>query len=521
MEEKQVRNSGRRLVQMVLIAYLLVLWIGCYSENVEASTPGVRGMWISFLDYEAAGLYNKPEGEFRQNANLLFEELQSYGINHVYFQVRAFDDAIYPSKYFKFSKYMAKGTPNYDPLHILIEAAHSHKISFHAWINPYRITYDKIYNPAEEATIKRIVNGVMEIVVKYKVDGIQFDDYFYPAKGEGQPYSKVSVAKRKQNVNKMLREVYRQIKKKDSSVVFGVSPAGERSYAESIGCDISTWLSQKGYMDYIIPQIYWSNQYKMNGKVCSLFSSRLEEWNMLNQNNTPMYIGLGLYRAGMASDVDLQWTRSTNVISGQIKELTKKGNKGYVLFSYRFIKANDACKKEMKNYLKQLRKPKVNVSRLTITAGEQKALKVSVWPRRASQKVSWKIFNSKKLKMKKNFIVAGKRAGTTVITLKAGANEKRVTVKVLPPKARGLKVKKQKKACKISWKKVKHADGYVIYRSRKQKGPFKRIQKVKKNYILVELKKKKKKYYYRIKAYEKISGKTYYSKASNKVQVRH
>ena len=123
--------------------------------------------------------------------------------------------------------------------------------------------------------------------------------------------------------------------------------------------------------------------------------------------------------------------------------------------------------------------------------------------------------------MKKNFIVAGKRAGTTVITLKAGANEKRVTVKVLPPKARGLKVKKQKKACKISWKKVKHADGYVIYRSRKQKGPFKRIQKVKKNYILVELKKKKKKYYYRIKAYEKISGKTYYSKASNKVQVRH
>lgn len=524
MKRKQEKNFSYILIQAMCMVYVLLLCVGLHSENVEGSTPKVRGMWISFLDYEAAGLCNKSETEFRNNANILFEELQSYGINHVYFQVRAFDDAIYPSKNFKFSKYMAKSTPSYDPLHILIAAAHGHGISFHAWVNPYRITYDKIYNPAETSTINHIVGGVKEIIAKYDVDGIQFDDYFYPSRVKGQPYYNVSVSKRKQNVNKMIQKVYKEIKKKNSSIVFGISPAGDRSYAESIGCDISGWLSQKGYIDYLIPQIYWSNEYKLNGKKCSLYSNRLQEWNLLNQNNTPMYIGLGLYKAGMESDVDLQWAKKSNVISSQIKELNQTGNQGFVLFSYRFIKANAASKAEMKNYLKQMRKPIVNVSRITITAGQQKTLKVRVWPSRGSQKISWKILNSKKIKMKKNFTVYGKKAGTATIKFKAGSNEKTVTVKVIPPKTTGLKVKKQKKTYKISWKKVKNVDGYVVYRSRKQKGIFKPVEKVSKSYYTVKIKKKKKQrknYVYRIKAYKKVEGKTYYGKASEKIQIKH
>ena len=88
------------------------------------ATEEIRGVWIAFYEYKKAGLKNKSEAVFRKNADKLFKKIKDNGCNAVFFHVRAFDDAIWPSENFKFSSYMGKKTPNYDPLAILVESAH-------------------------------------------------------------------------------------------------------------------------------------------------------------------------------------------------------------------------------------------------------------------------------------------------------------------------------------------------------------------------------------------------------------
>ena len=114
------------------------------------ATEELRGVWIAFYEYKKAGLKNKSEAVFRKNADKLFKKIKDNGCNAVFFHVRAFDDAIWPSKNFKFSSYMGKKTPNYDPLAILVESAHKYGLKFHAWMNPYRITQKKIYDQAKK-----------------------------------------------------------------------------------------------------------------------------------------------------------------------------------------------------------------------------------------------------------------------------------------------------------------------------------------------------------------------------------
>lgn len=164
-----------------------------------AEAKETRAVWVSFYEYEGAGLKNKPESTFRWNADKMFRNIRDNGCNTVYFHVRAFDDAIWKSDNFDFSTYMGDAEPDYDPLAILVETAHKYKLSFHAWMNPYRITQKKIYNPAQESTNSRILLAVREVIDGYSVDGIHFDDYFYPSKGHKQysKYSSLSQKKKK------------------------------------------------------------------------------------------------------------------------------------------------------------------------------------------------------------------------------------------------------------------------------------------------------------------------------------
>ena len=240
---------------------------------------------------------------------------------------------------------------------MLSEKAHKYNMTFHAWINPYRKTMKKIYNPGKASSTNRIVRIVKEIIQNYDVDGIHFDDYFYPSRTKGAQLYNVSVSKRKKVINKMVKKVYSTVKEYDEDLLFGISPAGAVDYAKSIGCDLKTWLSKKGYMDYVIPQIYWSDQYKLKGKVTTLFTDRLNQWVELNKNDTPMYIGLGLYRGGNRDSSDLGWKRKSNNIVTQIKKLKNKGCDGFVFFSSSSLYAK-APQKEVKNYRKYIRNNK-------------------------------------------------------------------------------------------------------------------------------------------------------------------
>lgn len=254
----------------------------------------------------------------RQKASLdrMLDSLQRCNFNAVNFQVRSMCDAMYRSSYEPWSSYLT-GTrgldPGWDPLEYVVEACHARGMECHAWVNPYRFSSNGIgqwstakdeelkasglliasgtyvvLDPARQESIDRIVNVCREIITNYDVDGILYDDYFYPDGINSDPstpdYSEwqnsgtsLSLADwRRDNVNRMVSSVYSMIQQVRPQVRFGISPAGvactNASLAASYGVspcpsgsdwqyngiysDPLAWL-QAGTIDYISPQVYW------------------------------------------------------------------------------------------------------------------------------------------------------------------------------------------------------------------------------------------------------------------------
>ena len=389
-------------------------------------TEELRGVWVAFYEYKKAGLKDKSEKVFRKNADKLFQKIKSNGCNAVFFHVRAFDDAIWLSDNFKFSSYMGKKKPNYDPLAILVESAHRYGIQFHAWMNPYRITQKKIYDPSKKDTTSRILLAVREVIDNYPVDGIHFDDYFYPGKGHKQykKYASLSNKQKKTNVNNMVKKVYISIKEQNPKLLFGISPAGNVEYSESLGADVKTWMKAPGYLDYIVPQIYWSNSYRTGTKTVRMFDNRFAKWKQLNKGNIPMYIGLALYRGGMRDASDRGWRKSKKVIASQISKIRRsQKTNGYILFSYESL-YKKTCRYEVNNMLSRIAKIKVK----KVKTGETTRLQTTVWPSRLGQSVVWKSSNPSVASITNKGTIRVKKAGIVKFTVqKAG---KKVSIKV-------------------------------------------------------------------------------------------
>lgn len=378
-------------------------------SSVNSDTE-LRGVWISFLEFYK-GSYT--EKEFKERIDTMFDQCVSHKINTVFVHVRPCADAFYNSAYFPWSKQLTGvmgKNPGYDPLKYMVKAAHSRKLKIHAWINPYRVTssgtdissypashpakvwknsknasdkrnvlaYEgKLYfNPAKAEVRKLIVNGAKEIVKNYDVDGIHFDDYFYPNLGtnykknydakEYKAYKKTKKAKkqsylsiedwRRQNVNLLLKEVYAAVKKENSSVLFGVSPAGELNNLYSncyLYCDVKKWMSSTGYIDYICPQIYWSFEHPT-----AAFDKIAEQWNKIPRNKkVKLYIGLAAYRAGISKSEaksinDPGWAKSKSVLNKEVTYIHNNTSaSGWVLYRYDNMVSSKA-KKEIDNLLK-------------------------------------------------------------------------------------------------------------------------------------------------------------------------
>ena len=340
------------------------------SGSAAGSSGEMRAMWISYLEY---GSKAKNEKDFTNMMNTMFDNCVSYGMNTVIVQVRPYSDAMYPSAYFPWSKYVSGklGTdPGYDPLQIMVTLAHQKGLQIQAWINPYRVTtgstkvsslpdghpakvwrnsadtQDKrnvlsysgnlYYNPSSEAVQNLIVNGVKEIVQNYDVDGIHFDDYFYPNLGtsytsnfdakeynayvancEAQEMAPLSIVQwRRQNVDTLVQKVYAAVKSTKANVVFGISPAGNIDNLMSTSAyyvNVGKWMSNTGYVDYICPQIYWS----FKNKTCP-YAETVDRWAKLKTSDSvKLYIGIAVYRAGSAGIED-EWTNSDTVLQRQI-----------------------------------------------------------------------------------------------------------------------------------------------------------------------------------------------------------
>ena len=365
MRRKKKGDIGQSIKVLIVIC-LLCFIIFFLSPPIPTTLThfSKRAIWISYIEME--DLSYDSLTSFKKSYNQILEKVKKYEINTVIVHVRAFSDALYNSTVYPFSSYMSgHESLSFDPLEEMVKMTHDEGLKFEAWINPYRISFNSdtlkqfkksryaswldsddtihcgdnkyILNPASEKARKLIVNGVKEIVQNYEVDGIHFDDYFYI---EGS-YKDTTEKTRKENVNLLVKDVYQTIKTINPDVTFGISPQGNYENCMSHGADVDTWLKSEGYIDYLMPQIYWSNDYDGT----KLFSKRAKLFASLKRNhNVSLYAGLALYNAGKNSGKDKGWSKSSDNISKQVDILANYGYRGYSLFSYSSLFDSDGIK---------------------------------------------------------------------------------------------------------------------------------------------------------------------------------
>ncbi len=322
-----------------------------------------RACWVSFLDLEEY-LVDLDENSYRAELDKMYDTILANNMNTIIFHVRPMCDAVYPSDFFPWSTCIRtdRSAPPYDPLYIALTMAHEKGLSFEAWINPYRVSrnyettlsyqnteYYDLYkdliveynnydgelclslDPAKKESVELICNGVAEIVENYDVDGIHFDDYFYV---DGL-YDELSVSEKMSNVNYMISSVYETIKNINPECEFGISPSGNMDNARDDGADIDTWLSSDGYIDYIMPQLYWADDYvTTDNEAVNLFSERCDAWQNINILDKPIYAGLALYKVGVSSSSDVGWTLYDDNLLRQCQKLYETGYDGFAMFRY-------------------------------------------------------------------------------------------------------------------------------------------------------------------------------------------
>lgn len=350
----------------------------------------MRGMWVSYISLDMSET-DRSEKAFRDKFESIASKAKEIGTNALFVHVRAFCDAFYesdifPSSHVIFGEQGARA--DFDPLEIMCEICKRESLEIHAWINPYRVTansskfelsqdnpyvldnsigivYDGgIYlNPAAKSARKLIVSGVKEIIENYEIDGIHFDDYFYPTssedfdKGDYNKYLKGFASQsdamplnewRKSHVNLLISEVYREVKKYNENILFGISPQGNISNDLNMGADVKSWCECVGYVDYICPQLYYSLE-----NPALEFKAGLESWLDFDlHDNLKLYAGLGVYKAGTDAD-EGTWRNSDDILKKELEIIREKKLNGFILYDYEAITSENA-KDEMNNLVKSL-----------------------------------------------------------------------------------------------------------------------------------------------------------------------
>ncbi|WP_061709136.1 glycoside hydrolase family 10 protein [Pseudenterobacter timonensis] len=356
-------------------------------QPTQPQHPGepMRGIWlatVSRLDWPPLASVNGVDSATRiamQKKALTdkLDKLRRLGINTVFFQVKPDGTALWPSRILPWSDTLT-GTigqdPGYDPLQFMLDEAHRRGMQVHAWFNPYRVSTNikpstvaelnrtVSLNPASVFVLHRewvrtagdryvldpgipevrdwITSIVAEVVSRYPVDGVQFDDYFYTEtpgsrlqdeqtfRRYGQGFAS-KADWRRHNTQLLIENVSRTIKQINPNVAFGVSPAGvwrnrshdpagsqtsgAAAYDESFA-DTRLWV-QKGYLDYIAPQIYWPFTRK-----AARYDVLARWWaDVVKSTHTRLYIGVALYKVGEPSRIEPEW-----MVNGGVPELKKQ-----------------------------------------------------------------------------------------------------------------------------------------------------------------------------------------------------
>jgi uncharacterized lipoprotein YddW (UPF0748 family) len=375
------------------VAALCVFTAGQAQAQTTAPKREMRGVWISThisLDWPVR---TQTPAQQRAALTAILDHNKATGMNAAYFQVRSQSDAMYPSTLEPWSYYLTnnQGTapsPAWDPLQFALEETRKRGLEFHAWINPYRavatlsnagntamysathvsrthpewlltIGTVQILNPGLPAVRDHVHAVVMDIVQRYDVDGIHFDDYFYPngtpatiddaaynADPRGFPNTAAGRADwRRDNINLLISRVGESIAALKPWVKFGISPsgiyrsstdpavgsptsAGALQHYSAMFADSRKWL-QMGWIDYLAPQVYW-----YIGQAGSDYQLLVPWWNE-NSFGRHMYIGLADYKMNTAG-----WTNPAQIANQIAMNRGSSHIAGQVHFRHAFLQQN-------------------------------------------------------------------------------------------------------------------------------------------------------------------------------------
>ena len=337
------------------------------NEYIPLNYENQKGQWfpyVNFPDY----MKGKSEEEYRAEVTKMLSEASAEGINTVYFHVHPQGDAYYNSEIYPKGNFNDMG---YDPFGIFLDIAHSMNISVHGWLNPYRMqTAEEMellpdsfivkqwinsnspmvrlvgnrwyLNPAYTSVTTLITDTVSELMENYNLDGIHIDDYFYPDTSEDfdrEAFENSSADDlsqwRRENITNMVKSIFDPVKGRDERVLFGISPQGNiNADYNTQFADVELWTKNKGYADYIVPQIY----YGFENEVCP-FEETLRQWeNFAESDNVSLIIGLAEYKenkydkwAGVSGETE--WLENDDIIKRQIELVSASETAdGYALY---------------------------------------------------------------------------------------------------------------------------------------------------------------------------------------------
>ncbi len=359
-------------MKKILILCLTVLCL-ISASGCGRNTNSQNGVWITYYELDIM-----LKGDFKREFAKVIENCKELQIGNLYIHTRAFGDSLYKSDYFPLNESVKKY--DYDIFAYILDECRKEGLKVHAWINPYRISSSTtnieeidhlspafkwltdenvdndsnvgfasgIYlNPASVQVKNLVLDGIRELIVKYEVDGIHFDDYFYPTKKEDfdkicfQKYKVETVDPlsladwRRNNVNSLISECYKVIKYADSNIIFSISPtASVTQNYNNLYADVELWI-EKGYVDEIIPQLYFGFEYSDES---FRFDNLLEEWKAVCERNSEvkLKIGLACYKAKPTLEADIaEWSQNNDIIARQAKICDGDMDVGgYLLFSY-------------------------------------------------------------------------------------------------------------------------------------------------------------------------------------------
>lgn len=370
-------------------------WLAALPATAREDDPPApprefRAVWVATVgNIDWPSKPGLPSDEQKREALAILDNARELNLNAVIFQVRTSADALYQSELEPWSYYLTgrqgqPPDPPYDPLTFWVEEAHRRGLQLHAWFNPFRarpagVKYElaeshvgrahpdwvKSYGdylwmdpgvtPAREQTLR----VVADVVRRYDVDGVHIDDYFYPypISQDGKPLdfpdepSWAAYRKgggtldrgdwRRDNISRLVREMYETAHATRAAVQFGVSPfgiprpgrpegvVGFDQYA-SLYADTEQWL-REGWCDYWTPQLYWKIEAKGQP-----FRALLSHWIAQNTKGRHLWPGLSSSRVGEGAN-----SYAPEEILGQIAILREtEGADGNVLFSEKSLRAN-------------------------------------------------------------------------------------------------------------------------------------------------------------------------------------